>query len=324
MSERGQLHKSNNAALGGVCSGIADYLDLDPVVVRILFVAAVILSLGVALVPYVVLCIVLPSPESEVGPLDVEAQDVQSEVFGCRDARAVCCGRRRSRSSDAFHLAGLAHMPPVPPVSVDAQNAAVDAQDAYTQTNQAQHTDAQESASGSRVENNWLHDHSNVVVVIALLVGSVLLSSAVSFVVASLIRGASWWQCWPLLFVILGFVRVAVPGRADRRLAMFASGACLCVLGITLLTASVGVVSWNTFLLMFERLWPLLVGYIGFTIAGIRFKNRAFIIAAACLFIFFCVFGLRLCALPGPMHEFTFVTPLGREYHVVVPFPQVM
>jgi phage shock protein C len=45
--------------LFGVCSGLANYLDLDPTVVRVGFVLAVILG-GVGILVYIVLAIVMP------------------------------------------------------------------------------------------------------------------------------------------------------------------------------------------------------------------------------------------------------------------------
>lgn len=43
----------------GVCSGLANYLDLDPTVVRVGFVLAVILG-GVGVLVYIVLAIAMP------------------------------------------------------------------------------------------------------------------------------------------------------------------------------------------------------------------------------------------------------------------------
>ena len=45
--------------LFGVCSGLANYLDLDPTVVRVGFVLAVILG-GVGILVYIVLAIAMP------------------------------------------------------------------------------------------------------------------------------------------------------------------------------------------------------------------------------------------------------------------------
>ena len=45
--------------IGGVCAGLAEYLDTDITVVRLLFAFA-ILIMGVGLIPYIILWIVLP------------------------------------------------------------------------------------------------------------------------------------------------------------------------------------------------------------------------------------------------------------------------
>jgi len=45
--------------IGGVCAGLAEYLDMDITVVRLLFAFA-ILIMGIGLLPYIILWIVLP------------------------------------------------------------------------------------------------------------------------------------------------------------------------------------------------------------------------------------------------------------------------
>ncbi|WP_259068567.1 PspC domain-containing protein [Mucilaginibacter sp. X4EP1] len=52
---RDEYHK----VLGGVCSGLAEYFDMDVTVVRLLFAFTVIV-MGVGIIPYIVLWIVLP------------------------------------------------------------------------------------------------------------------------------------------------------------------------------------------------------------------------------------------------------------------------
>lgn len=46
--------------LGGVCGGIAEYLHIDPVIVRVLFVLGAVLSFGVVILGYVVLWVIIP------------------------------------------------------------------------------------------------------------------------------------------------------------------------------------------------------------------------------------------------------------------------
>lgn len=43
----------------GVCSGLGDYFDIDPTVVRVLFLASVLLF-GTGLLLYIILAIVMP------------------------------------------------------------------------------------------------------------------------------------------------------------------------------------------------------------------------------------------------------------------------
>lgn len=44
----------------GVCSGLADYFDLDPTIVRVLFVIG-FLTFGSGLLLYIILAIVMPN-----------------------------------------------------------------------------------------------------------------------------------------------------------------------------------------------------------------------------------------------------------------------
>ena len=60
MAKR-KLYRSYNRIFGGVCGGIADYLGVDPTVVRILYV---VLSLCSAAVPgllvYILMLLIIP------------------------------------------------------------------------------------------------------------------------------------------------------------------------------------------------------------------------------------------------------------------------
>lgn len=54
-----KLRKSFDSVLCGVCGGIAEYLDVDPTIVRVLWALAV-LGAGVGVVAYIVLAILMP------------------------------------------------------------------------------------------------------------------------------------------------------------------------------------------------------------------------------------------------------------------------
>jgi len=48
-----------NKMIGGVCSGLANYLDIDPTIVRIVW-ALLILGAGFGLLAYIICWIVIP------------------------------------------------------------------------------------------------------------------------------------------------------------------------------------------------------------------------------------------------------------------------
>ena len=58
MAEK-KLTRSNNKMIGGVCAGIADYLGLDPTIVRIVTVLLVFFA-GLSVIVYLILWIIMP------------------------------------------------------------------------------------------------------------------------------------------------------------------------------------------------------------------------------------------------------------------------
>lgn len=58
------LRSRNDKWIAGVCSGLARYWGLDPVLVRILFVALALCPVLPAIIPYIVCWIVMPQEPS--------------------------------------------------------------------------------------------------------------------------------------------------------------------------------------------------------------------------------------------------------------------
>ena len=54
-----KLSRSNNKMIGGVCAGIADYLGLDPTIVRIVWVLMLFFA-GFGILLYLILWIIMP------------------------------------------------------------------------------------------------------------------------------------------------------------------------------------------------------------------------------------------------------------------------
>ncbi len=62
-----RLTRSNrNKMISGVCGGIAEYLDMDPTLVRVLYVLVSILSAAFpGIIAYIILMFVMPPPPAE-------------------------------------------------------------------------------------------------------------------------------------------------------------------------------------------------------------------------------------------------------------------
>ena len=58
MAEK-RLSRSNNKMIGGVCAGLADYLGLDPTIVRIVCVLMLFFA-GFGILLYLILWIIMP------------------------------------------------------------------------------------------------------------------------------------------------------------------------------------------------------------------------------------------------------------------------
>lgn len=56
-----RLYRSNNKMLGGVCAGVAEYLNIDPTVVRVLAVLLFFTPFIPMLLTYLFVCLVVPN-----------------------------------------------------------------------------------------------------------------------------------------------------------------------------------------------------------------------------------------------------------------------
>lgn len=66
MDERKRLYKSrNNKMICGVCAGIADYFNIDPSIVRVLW-AVLALAAGTGVLAFIACAIILPEGDTEV------------------------------------------------------------------------------------------------------------------------------------------------------------------------------------------------------------------------------------------------------------------
>ena len=62
MEEKKRLTRSDDKMIGGVCAGLAEYLDIDPTIVRIVWVLMVLFA-GFGILLYVILWLILPKQQ---------------------------------------------------------------------------------------------------------------------------------------------------------------------------------------------------------------------------------------------------------------------
>jgi len=84
-----------NRVLGGVCSGMSAYFNIDPVFIRILFVLLALLGAGISAIIYLILWIVVPEAKTTAQRLEMKGEDatisnirrtIQEEVNEMKDS----------------------------------------------------------------------------------------------------------------------------------------------------------------------------------------------------------------------------------------------
>jgi len=50
--------------LGGVCAGLGEHLDVDPAVIRLIWVVVSVLSLGTGIIIYILAWIIIPEEDT--------------------------------------------------------------------------------------------------------------------------------------------------------------------------------------------------------------------------------------------------------------------
>ena len=60
-----RLYKSDNKMICGVCSGVAEYFDIDPTLVRLIVVFLIFAGVGSGLIAYIIAAVIMPEKEAE-------------------------------------------------------------------------------------------------------------------------------------------------------------------------------------------------------------------------------------------------------------------
>jgi phage shock protein C len=116
--DRGRLHRSRrDRVVFGVCAGLGEYFDLDPVLFRLAFVL-ISLAGGAGLLAYLVLAVVLPEEAAPTEPgreglrrnlasLQANADEFVDDLRGDRGDAEGSARQRRAQQLGGLFLIGL-------------------------------------------------------------------------------------------------------------------------------------------------------------------------------------------------------------------------
>ncbi len=180
-----KLYRGDDKVFAGVCSGIAERLDADAILVRVTLVVLACCTFGLAVIPYVALAAFLPSRDEASAPVEVNVDE--ASVRSDRYQRVVRAGQHPVAQQRAYGVrADAGHIPPAPPTGEAAPN-----RNACTYSMGVIEFDQE------RVARRLPIVVALVVLITALFV--LFVNYGVAF-----IPGVSVVGFWPVLFVVVG------------------------------------------------------------------------------------------------------------------------
>lgn len=297
MSSKRVLYRARERLIAGVCAGIAEFTNVDAVVVRILAVVVTITTLGVAGLLYLVLWAVMPKAHQEVVPLEIRPESLHSDTYGPVDLPATVKDHV-SQEVKARYLgssfAHTAHIPPDPPAAAPPRLAPVHPLPDMV-TKQSSTT-------------------TPLGVKLGLVAGLLVVFAGFEVVTALLIPSIAWWHYWPLLLIMAGIVRMVIPKPNVAHAPAFSQGLACFSVGVTFLCMSIGFIDWASLGLMLKALWPLLIFIIILIILGIALDSSTCLLLAGVGCMLFCLIGVTFFSVPGPRSEIVLHAPYGRTY----------
>lgn len=110
MDKKTLYRSKKNCIIGGVCGGIAEYFDIDPVLIRIIAVLTIFAN-GIGIIAYIIAWIIIPQnpgqvSEKEGGKLREKAEGIAQDI-GEEIRKGSDNNRSRSRVVGGLILLGL-------------------------------------------------------------------------------------------------------------------------------------------------------------------------------------------------------------------------
>lgn len=299
-----RLYRLDNCVVAGVCAGIAEYCDIDPVVIRILAVLLTISSFGIAALIYILLWLVT---SRRLNMSDSISCDVHLQTGCASSAYGASTTQASLAPQDALQTKQNAGSP-------SCDDGCMEGAAAYTEQGgqpvDATHYEA--VAHVGKIDTEYHDSCDNIGRSVRILVwlGILLLSTGVTALFSVAIDEVYWWQLWPCLVILGGVVIMALPSPHTVSLMdRFSYGIVILVLGLFLLLISVHILSWRTVPVILRHLWPLLIMILGVGIIAYSLKNKLLACAVALCIVAILVAGVAIYAVPGSLEQLTVHMP---------------
>jgi phage shock protein C len=187
----------------GVAGGIAEYFDLDPSLVRLLWVAATVVSGGLAVPVYILAWIILPRDDRPpvTGPHVWRdwSEDFHNETQRlAEEARRMADDMREA--SHSWRAPGPHESSPTAEAAHDAATDKGSAPSSYA----AQTPEQAWWQSERYVERRRGHRHPRSTGIVLVTLGILLLAANAGF-----FTWIEWRTMWPLIFIGLGVILLA-------------------------------------------------------------------------------------------------------------------
>lgn len=96
-----RLYRSRNSKMiGGVCTGLADYFGIDPVLIRLLFIVLLFFN-GVGLLAYIILWIVVPWQPEYIAAPAVSATEAAEPDFSAAEGTGGATAKENGKGHTA-------------------------------------------------------------------------------------------------------------------------------------------------------------------------------------------------------------------------------
>jgi phage shock protein C len=322
MNTNKRLYKSEDPIFFGVCGGIADYLELDPTLIRILAIILVLAGFGLPLIAYLIAIPLIPRRSDDdpayidVKPTPTQAYSASAVANGVSaaaggssaagatgaanatrgsgtdgsGARGATSYAATAAATAATTAGGMGGAPgPAPTGAPTASHTQVPRGTtppgcAYTACN-PQAYDAANPAEQNGSDPRLRHRIRSGVIFGMLLVGVGLLA------LLDTIFGMPAWSFWPLIIIALGFIVLCTPGRKGWSLARAGHAISLITIGLMLQLLLFGIITTRTFVLSFLYLWPALLVVLGLFVIGGATERSVFKLFGSLFFSATLLFG---------------------------------